>query len=57
MLTPEFPDRQLVKFPKIPHKSKSLPGGNPKVVTSSLDQVTAKSWLFCTPTFQYGMKY
>ena len=52
MLSPEFPEKESVKFPRIPHKSKSMPS-NPRNA-SITDLITAKSWLYCTPTSQYG---
>jgi hypothetical protein len=42
-----------VKFPPITKKSKSLPS-NSKSTPSSLDLVTAKSWMYSTPNTQYG---
>jgi len=46
-------EKELVKFPKISYKSKSVPS-NAKTSANSLDQITAKSWYYCTPNTQYG---
>ena len=45
---PEFPDREGVKFPKIVHKTKSMP--NNKRDSSTPLNITAKSWLYHSPT-------
>mgnify|MGYP007060851141 FL=1 len=53
MHTPDSPGRDQVRFPKLPHKSKSVPA-NVKNNPSELDLVTAKSWFYCTPKSQFG---
>lgn len=54
MLNPEYGDLEgLVRFPKIYHKSNSSSTAT-KSSTSLQDQLTAKSWLFVTPTTQLG---
>ena len=52
MLSPEISDRDMVKFPKIAHKSKSVPG-NPRS-NASREALSAKAWFYCTPNAQFG---
>lgn len=52
MLLSDFNDGKL-KFPKIAAKSKTAPS-SVKSVQETSDMVSAKSWLYCTSTTQYG---
>lgn len=45
--------KEQCKFPKIGHKSKSVPS-NTKTPATSLDFITAKSWLYCAGNLRYG---
>lgn len=49
-----FKSKDKVKFPRISTKPRSLPGENNKQLF--LDEVSAKSWIYYTPTAQYGKK-
>ena len=51
MHTPESIDKDKLKFPKISHKSKSVPGNRHN---TPQDIVTAKAWLYVTPNSQMG---
>lgn len=56
MISPECTDFDgLVRLPKIYHKTNSSSTAT-KSSTSLQDQLTAKSWLFVTPTAQLGTK-
>ncbi len=52
MHSPDF-ERDQVKFPRIEHKSRSVPG-NYRSQSSPHDSVSAKSWFYCTPNSQFG---
>ena len=47
--------KEQVKFPRISTKQKSLPEEYNKQPV--LDEVSAKSWIYYTPTTQYGKNY
>ena len=49
----DLSERETIRFPKITHKSKSVPG-NVKNIQNELDYITAKSWFYCTPHSTYG---
>lgn len=44
----DLSERDTIKFPRIAHKSRSMPG-NAKNVQNELDYISAKSWFYCTP--------
>lgn len=46
-------ERDYVKFPKIAHKSKSVPG-NGRSQSSPHDSISAKSWFYVTDKAQFG---
>lgn len=47
-------DKDFVKFPRIAHKSKSVPG-NGRSQSSPHEAITAKSWFYCTGKTQFGI--
>lgn len=49
-------DRDTIKFPRIAHKSKSMPG-NGRSQSSPQEAITAKAWFYVTPHSQYGSYY
>jgi hypothetical protein len=52
----DLSERETIRFPKIAHKSKSVPG-NVKNVQNELDYISAKSWFYCTPHSTNGILY
>lgn len=48
--------KNKIKFPRIEtHKARSLPGE--KRFSSLLDEVSARAWIYCTPSSEYGTLY
>jgi hypothetical protein len=46
-------DKELLKFPKITHKSRSVPG-NSRQVSNPHEGITSKAWFYISPHSQFG---
>ena len=53
MLSQEVSHPDMVRLPKIGHKSKSVPGNARS--PHPHEAISAKAWFYCTPNSQFGI--